>query len=994
MLIKAYVLVNLILLFFSQSVLSSQMVEPERIPVKIELTEEDLQGLTEIQKQDAYAVVEILQKSLYTWAKLDIELPPTVFEDRTQIIAIDSNIDSIEDSEVAKIGYNRNRLNPVQISQLKEEAIFKVPSLEDPKRFHVWKVHWMFVVGKKEISVRFNRRKTGAINSIFVSIPDRFVGNNFMSLRRGVTNMYNGVREIIDLLIGLPRYKFKYSEESIDEIINKNRKLHAKENQESVRDQRVFDTELMGNAKKVLKLIYRSFDNAWSKRLELENRTQIIKEEIANGREGEELYIEVNRRLSLIIQNLLQEKILKSEKLEALSPGLAQLLVNQGKALGIVFSAEQEFTNEMLSKRDEITNNLRDQHPWRSLRKEWLEPKVQAAIDKYYQDNVWGMYSETIEKVRDAGLIAEAAALEEDIYFLKTKGKEIYRSLSREQVPADQVHYTVPILRKSRWSVKQTESGRYFLIKDRSIEANTGSTGWRLVVNYWHRMRRNWYVGIDYAMLTNLWNGPIGLKSLFLKQPFAYKWTVDPSTGAITKDTEDLRSTLVSRVKALRKAGNDLIADHEKSGDYGLFGKKMERALLFLKADLGLKIVAPATTALAQGLATCMNAVASCGVVGTSMIWAPLTGLIQHGFDFAAYDTLGTNQRSPSFTTNSRWARMIFNQGFHRIFPAVQSGAKTTIGFAQSVGASALGTIYHPLVGAGEMSLGAADKVIRSSVDNVWLKVLEKFGYIPAQNYWAVHRISGPGVEESYFYKIQPSVALSGFLARLEYMELNFVSDRIKALITQPKRDLETALAPFERVIGSVRNDKLTPLTRRVTEKEQSWLKELDEKLQLRMDDYDSLMFIQPEARGAIKLSKEDLLLVEKQASVLIQEFLKEKMFSKMSEAEVQEFWESKKITPNNWPDLVRKILSDIFYNTVLTPLEESNGGVVIDVRQPDVVSLIDDLLHAKVETSVGEASYVNYVIGKSRSYKREEEPRNVLIGGSCDDVLFSKVKL
>jgi hypothetical protein len=92
-------------------------------------------------------------------------------------------------------------------------ALFVVPSEKFPGKSHVWKVHWFFVKGQKEIRFQFKKNFESAVDSIFVGIPDQFFGSSFLAVNRGISNMYNGILELIDLAVGIPAFQNIYTDE-------------------------------------------------------------------------------------------------------------------------------------------------------------------------------------------------------------------------------------------------------------------------------------------------------------------------------------------------------------------------------------------------------------------------------------------------------------------------------------------------------------------------------------------------------------------------------------------------------------------------------------------------------------------------------------------------------------------------------------------------------------------------------------------------------------
>lgn len=922
-----------------------------KVPVKIRIPTADLANLTQKQREEVEAIAKILESHLYEWSNLAIELPPTVFHDGSQIHTLQSLLQPPQGNEAMLIGQERRKISEEQSTQLYEEGILRVPSLKYPGREHVWRVRMAFVKGLKEIQITWQKHKDRSLDHLVVSIPNRLFGDSPLSLRRGVTNLWNGLREILDLAIGLPNLEKTFTPEEALASVEKTRNLLTTKKMDD-QDVALGKLRKQLNDPKLGRLVENAVDNLVH-RFEQKWKDRTFEEEPTEEEK----------------QNALYQLLSTDETLNSLIPGIGSAIVAHGRALAIVRTEEARYEAYMRGWLLEVEASLKLDHPILARNPKWLEKEVQNIVLPVHRDGVFAFYETAANKVEAAGYVDEAQTLREDIEFLKTRGRQIYEIDLEDRKPSFKETIHIPILRKSLWSVRRSTDidGKllgFTLVNSRSVEVNSGSYGWRLAANFLTRMRRNFYWTMNEVFLSNLWNGQFGLKSLVKKDPFAYKWRVNQdldlqieNQDRIQLDTLSMRETLASRRQSLIATGNRMITSHENTRNFGLLPKSFQRFLLWFPADFGLKFLLPKMILpLGQTLATVGNVAVSGGIMATSVGWAPVSSLIQAGWDALVYDTLHANNGNSG---NRRWIRSLFSrtqlypsEGFPQL-KAERAVVNVAVGVVEAGAALSSAASFHPLSAIGNSFVGKTEQWIRSGLDKFWVSVIRKHGRVPGEDTFVATLISGPDVDQNYFFAIKPESALASLIAKMEMIQVSRWQDEIEKIINMPSEDANAALAPFEFLLGAPRHRDSLAL-KGLAETRATQIERLRKLSSERIDFLNQILKIPAQAKGRIKLSKADLETMKIQAGQIVMAKWNSDLLKSRDESVQRSIGKrSGGALVFNPDQLSELLLIDIFGEGIFVPLEDAGDTIVVNVDQPDLVTFVREVMNADLSTEM-----------------------------------------
>ena len=224
---------------------------------------------------------------------------------------------------------------------------------------------------------------------------------------------------------------------------------------------------------------------------------------------------------------------------------------------------------------------------------------------------------------------------------------------------------------------------------------------------------------------------------------------------------------------------------------------------------------------------------------------------------------------------------------------------------------------------------------------------MEKYGKIPGEDSIVARRISGPGVDRSYFYSVKPNVALGGVLAALE-------KTRVQMSLNGKLVDLRAPRARANQIIGmlkvlfgeNVAASNTAPFMQDIAATEGEIKTRLDADFGSTLATIGGWESLPYHAQNRIRLEKQDLELLKSQATALVQAFVTENILAKLSESGRQKFWRDLQVPDLDWSAYAEHLLISIFGRQILTALDEEAKEFVISVRETRVDDWLDDVLH------------------------------------------------
>ena len=935
---------------------------PKRVPVSPDLSAEVVEKLTPDQKAAAKTVRSLIASSLFTWSKVEIKLPGTIFDGRADkpLVDVGALYQAPRADELERLARKYRKLSPAQHAELKGTGSFSVPSEDFPGQTHEWRASYLLQKGAKETRESRNEDYASAAAQALVHLPAAIKSDRAVSMKSGVRSFFQGLADTASLIVGLPERQAKNGEGEIQLARRAALQTHMASALPDA-NRSVYDVKLMAEAAPILAKVEAEARERWrtkdgpeyAKNLPItdpQERADAIARTEAN-------YVDTAYR--------------NSAELTALDAGLAAALVLRSRFLRHAKEDEAQALKKALAAALAEDARVAKANPILSRIPSWRAGKVGAARAKVLAAERAKLVERRAGLAATYGLGAEYAA---ELAFSRGWSAQEAK-LSAETRPARGFDFAFRIWRSANWTLTKDErNGYWYGSQSRARNTSTGFWFWRLaniVVRYAQGVN-NIFHGL---LVDNLWNGPLGLRALVGAAPFSYKWVVDQKEGRWVKDGS--RNTLRSRLNGFWSQRRAILDAHEKKSSYAFFiGKTGERVGLFFYADLGLGLLAPLVVGVLQPVATIVNVIASATLVAaTPAILAPLYSVGAWALNALVFDTEGTRYDGRlggwkgiagvagalttaailyaaqsyfgfSLLTAPQLALLVaIFTGSGPLFPWVETLVKRTglYGAAAFVG-SVLLAVLHAFAAPAIAIAGGLRYAARSVYDAVLRVPLRRLASVPSESGMFIRRTAGPGLSSEYFFQVSHDVALAAAWAALEAQELARYDAVTKELIAQPEQAYERLAAVIGAFTGGNNQGRHdSPAFKAIYESGKANREALAKAVDQRSALYDRLLKVPHQ--GRVKLPAADLELALKKTAVLSQDFYgKLKKERGWSPDEKAAFWESRELKPGDWVGFAKHVLGGVFGREILVPLEETDKTLRIKIDPPGLGDYVDGL--------------------------------------------------
>ncbi len=787
----------------------------------------------------------------------------------------------------------------------------------------VWRVSSVIQEGQKNIEIRLQKDEASGLKHLIVSVP-LWINGNYgekehmpINVRTGLRNILLGMRNTIGDVVGLVEKAPKYSSYDVDSIIEKEKTKYAVASVTTASPgtnfAQIYDEEIMKKAEKLLVKIDEKVRADWdARKSEIEDpiRAQFYKEGEAVVQNA--LNIKLNE---MILEGVSSER----DQFDAINPGLADAILNRAKAIPLIYEGEQILAEHIAEEQARIEAEITAKNPIKSQIREWMREQVEkkmAPIMAELQKSNYEMIAATLEK---NNLKDEANLVRAQYEFTTKHAEELRKNMNKEEVAAREFNLPIKTWQSKNWDItsyeaKNEETGqvetRYAANTYKDAKVVTSVPLWRL----WAAWNTNRYIlknGLYHLVMTNLINGPLGIKHVYKDQPFSNQKRVNPKTGAIEADPNSITTTMRSRTRELWKSVADADAKFEASQPSGFFSKDTLRVIhniknRYIRGYIGTGVIWGCGGACAIG-----NTLATTGLGATSLVWAPMTSIFMLGFDAAVYDTKGASRR-----TVNRFSPLLT----HLL------GQSGIAGLGMTVGAG-LGALTHATVGVGEIGLGRTRAGIIGGKDALMRKIFFRHAYVPKGNDMVTKLIAGPGLTSEYYYQVRPEISVMGLMATLEQAELQAYKKATQEEIDKPVKEFNEF---FNRTLSQAVTVDLNATIRKypdLVDSTSALSKDLEKAVSERSQLYNKILGNEGGVnRFLIKQTREDLAETLAISQSLVQEYFTEKVFAGMSAEQIAGFWRDRRLPQNEWTEFTKDLLAQTFSREFLTPLEDTDA--------------------------------------------------------------------
>ncbi|MBP7843841.1 MAG: hypothetical protein KA116_03435 [Proteobacteria bacterium] len=923
---KKLALLVLSILIFNNFVLADEAIKKS---VTI-----DISSANQLDASDRALVESLkaaLEAKLFAWEKFSVSAPSSVFEN-SEFVSLSDLIIQPDNSEVLSLG--GGKLSADQVAQLKEEGMFVVPSVKYPGQNHVWKMSAWFQHGTKTLNVKFTNLQTKAATQLLVKIPQSVIGGDVSdgaTLRKGIRRIGMGLSGLFDALLGKIHKKNTFNEYEVAELLrNAFVKLNPSANILDIPT----NIELYAP---IVERIAAQVSQEWEEKVQEEKKAELVAQAEKLG-----YYLNDSALANAYIKEGLESELIKlfdirlseSQDLAKISTELAPALVSRLKANKIIERYEANIQSELEIVRSQIQAIVAKERPYLSKIQSWFDKEVERRYAEIYSKRRFSQYDELVSTLRLSGYTNESTRVANLLKFLSEKADEHDSQLRNALSPARTFEVSRQIWRSKNWGIIEdlARDGRthYSLDDERVSKVTTDVPGWRLWLIA-ARTRKYMADGVYALAYLNIVNGPMGLRSLFGKDPFYATKTIDPDTGKIIDQKSSLTQTMASRWAAIdAQVKRDIERAMEKKSS-SLLSEGAYKKLTNLRYKYIKQLFLKGGLLLGQPVLTTCNVVVSAGLCVTAPAWSPVLATLQWAFNLVLYDRDNASQ------SRSRYSAPL-------ISPLAQ-GLIANVGIF-GVGQSVLSVfriMWHALASAGIETWAAAqwaglkakDVVIRGALLN------SSFLKVPTDDTWLARRISGPGLESNYYYQIKPDLALIVLQLQLEQTELRLFYNESTYKALEPHRVAEKELAA---IFGSFAD--VGPLNSRGFHEEilKSVVdaeKAVGDAVNNSQEFLNKVSGVSQVNLSKVRLSAEALDELILKSVAVVEKFYNQNLLPKFAgdEARVTAYWNQNSLTQGDFLGLAKILLVEAFAGQgILTPLKDIAGNFSIVVNdEPSV---------------------------------------------------------
>ncbi|PWU18204.1 MAG: hypothetical protein C5B49_07580 [Bdellovibrio sp.] len=977
--------------------------------VIVDVPPEVTDGMPPETRKNLDSIIQYLKTRIGGLAKkiesVPIDIPSSAMPPNVEVIKIDEVWPPKSDLPAPNPDAGKP-LTPEQMRSIRTTSLFKVPAGDG--KFAVWQVN-MWFRGSDTVYISWRQGQDRSNLILDVELPealysDGTYGDNLLQYEIGKKNFKKAATELFGILVGLREVMPVYSAAQIDKMITNLR-------QEAVREAakaagQVAPEDKLDDA--VLTRVKNIEDEA--RQQWYQQQKPVAQRLIAEGKQknlhDNELFNFVRNSGTRYAQEILFTILEKDPELEKIKPGMGGKLARQGRALRILAEAEAEFSTRVTSQRQvviaEATKNR--QQGYSSWSPEnWNQTEINNRADtfatQYYRDNVWAFYTETINKIRTDGFPEEADRIAQQVHWLKTNLATEVEKLQKFEKPAGQIQFNNTAWFSNNWKVEVGGNGYANIEKTYPSVVKTKKTGWRFSL-LWNRMYNHANEVLHAFWSDWMWNGPVGLRS-WNSDPFPSSYKVAKNQdGSIRTDDKnrpvfegtDLQSTIWSRVGDIRKEGADEMerfeADKELSGLLGEWEKPVERPFAYLWDITGKRYVAPFLMVGAQAVATFISGVVTLGATVTTPLWAPATSTLVSLKDALFYDSLG----STGYASEWEYGKYISNDW--KEFALFKQ-----LGFAiGGAGEAILSAPWHGLRHAANNTFDGARWLASSAWYGAGRGICSSWDYVVyhtlitldprvpyAEREWLISKwfgytqVSGPGVDQKHFFRINSGLALYVYLSSLEKIELEEASGRIQKAILAPYEQAIETVKPIYELLG-LSGDEKSPFLSAADEARRVQLGKLNKTVYARQRTLSESLpraVYYSSTFNLIKMTEDQLQETLSKATALSEQVLSAYVLADAKDA--AKFWKRYKIDENDqnrFQKFATRQLAEVFGQPVLVPFGGDDTNYIIDVRNPSLEEIALGIANGRLPVNYVHVNVpVNPAAQEEQNVDRREDP-------------------
>ena len=806
------------------------------------------------------------------------------------------------------------RLSSAQMSQIWKTACFNTPSPLVDHDF-TWKLSGWIFSGRKKVFNRLCDSFAFSLDQIY-EMPNRFYEEKHRmrfclpNAYSGLQSMYRCFLNIASLFVGYPKQVFKG-------INSKKLKAfmlmqHMEKILNNINIDKTFYLFLDANNqnRKVVLEIEKEFELYWKEKKE------ILSAEFAVDDENYLL------NLQELFYQQFYEFIDKSNKL---SPDYKKSFISLLQAAVIINKFEFQNKSKADKKINEFYDNMKTKYTFLNRVERWKEKKTLSFEKSMKSTYKQAILDESCKAFHQNQSPLSCTLLLENYYDFAINFNENMKILKKEEIARLRQKeenfspYRTIEVKKYNYppgKVKLSEeNNRYYLEEYSENLIQTTTCGWRfqvLICRYW-----NWSNNVTLFLTYNAINGQYGMKALIYSSEFYTNIKVNAETGAVQptgESTETVVSTFRNIMKSIKKSREDF----ENSPDTGIFGKKFTRICnLFENYLYKFFLLGVILDLICFPFIIILNSLLCFFLASTAYVWVFLVVFFFWFTEILFYDF--DNEGDPVGDASNS------SQEFPLFFEILCTFL--LFGIVQILLSFLFVIIIYPFLMILVVFVGVVYYLVASFLDCLMIVIIYLLGREPQSNSLVAWKISGPGVTLDYFNQVELEDLFVSVRAYLEKFELMVFNSRVLKLIDEPKQSIDTLYNQiFVKSLGANKPE----YPKEVLQMQSLLIDKLKVQVSQRQHCY-------PKPPKNVRLSSEELDIVLSSAEKLIMEFV--------TIRKLEIVWKHFKLKKNDWKQLTKSIISQIFTDDILEPLEELDKRVKLKARQSTYYDKILEVL-------------------------------------------------
>lgn len=727
------------------------------------------------------------------------ELPSTNFQEENQINYI--NLPEY------KFHSDREKLNSTQLKEVWNSRTFKVPS-EMENLPHLWSISSWLLHSSKE-RTNFFKKTLASCLRLFYAIPNvvnpfsnRVIRINLIEslARPNIFNVFiNFVAFFLNIFDFFFGFKFRVLQENYEILAEKN--VIKKALLQLCKDKEIFpetyqlsELSLIQNTdknnhlkdtlifKQKLQEIAQNFDKKFAKEMMEElNKEDYEEEEI--------------KSISFAIGETKQEKLL--EYLEEMiknknAPIILSSVMKKIKAFNIFQTLSIEKNKKIQNERKNIAEKIERDHSIFFLIGYKRERLIQAKLTPIEESIEKEFQIKFENELKSENLNEEIALLKRFIAFEKEKPKLIEDEIKEMRKyclsPVNKFTIKYPLF-PSQYR-KEKRSMNWYLITEDFVTINSDFPFYKVVkalASYIIKL-----YSLMFKILKFIWEGPFGIKCLFLYSEFYTKYSINDQ-GVVQKNVRKIRPVLrcfVGVIHGIQKSRKWF----EEAPDDGFFGKNFGRILNILYCFFVRFLFAGVLIILIIYPLMCLMCIFG-GVIAaiTTLIWLVFVEVFLLIWKFLVYDYKST-LRHHSWAYYDKTIKFYEHPHLkllrsYKWFTLLHLSFDFLVNVIGQLIMVVIMIIFAPLISIFVFFAGILLYILKCIWDWLILNIIIRcFARVPSRNSTFAYRISGPGISRDFYNTLETKDLSLLIIAHLERLELDHLLIEGNQIIEHPKK--------------------------------------------------------------------------------------------------------------------------------------------------------------------------------------------------------------